>query len=268
MDKDQIGIKTPEYVSIQFQLAGLGSRIAAQLLDQLILTSFNLVVIIILFVLLGRDASFSGLENEVNSIILGAAIIIVFIANWGYFVFMEYFFGGKTIGKRVLGIRVIQENGHSLTLLSSFIRNFLRIIDQLPASYLLGMLMIFFHSKHKRIGDLAAGTIVVHERKAKSNRKLSLIEKEIHKRGISKNDLPVEPLTLRSIRAQDWDLIRTYSSRLWQLPASEREEITRKVAEVVFPKFGWETTGKSMAELEGTLLALYVKLRDEWEYES
>ncbi|MFK4996937.1 RDD family protein [Bacillus sp. N9] len=63
--------------------------------------------------------------------------------NWGYFIVFEFVSGGRTIGKRVIGIRVIQDNGHSITFLSSLIRNLLRVIDSLPTSYLLGMIMIF-----------------------------------------------------------------------------------------------------------------------------
>lgn len=267
MEKDQVGIKTPEFVSIQFQLAGLGSRAAAYLLDQLILTLANVIVVIILLVLLTGSASFSALSDELTSIIFGVAIVLLFIINWGYFVFMEFYFGGKTIGKRALGIRVIQENGHSLTLLSSFIRNFLRIVDSLPASYLTGLLMIFFHPQHKRVGDLVAGTIVVHERKAKRLGKLTPIEKEIQKRGLSKHDITIDEFSLRSLNAQDWNLIRTYSTRLLQLPLEERYDLTKRVADILFPKVGWDISGKSTHEVEDALLVLYLNLKDEWEFE-
>ncbi|RWR13542.1 RDD family protein [Siminovitchia fortis] len=267
MEKEQVGIKTPEFVSIQFQLAGLGSRAAAYLLDQFILTVANILVIIVLLILLTGGASISGLNDEITSIIFGIAIIGLFILNWGYFVFMEFYFGGKTIGKRALGIRVIQDNGHSLTLLSSFIRNFMRIVDSLPASYLTGLLMIFFHPQHKRVGDLVAGTIVVHERKAKRPGKLTPVEKEIQRRGLSKHDILIESFTLRALTAQDWNLVRTYSDRLLQLPLEERHDLTKQVAEILFPKLGWETTGKNTRELEDALLILYLNLKDEWEFE-
>lgn len=267
MEKEQVGIKTPEFVSIQFQLAGLGSRAAAYLLDQFILAVVNILVIIVLLILLSGGTSFSALDDEISSIIFGIAIIGLFIFNSGYYIFMEFYFGGKTIGKKILGIRVIQDNGHSLTLLSSFIRNFMRIVDSLPASYLTGLLMIFFHPKHKRVGDLVAGTIVVHERKVKRLGKLTPIEKEIQKRGLSKHDISIEEFSLRALNAQDWNLVRTYSSRLLQLPLEERHDLTKQVAEILFPKLGWDTTGKNTRELEDSLLILYLILKDEWEYE-
>ncbi|MFC4322204.1 RDD family protein [Litchfieldia salsa] len=266
MDQDQIDIKTPEYVSIQFQAAGLGSRASAFIIDQLLLILINsLILIITFFVFMGGPGLFF-FEN-VTTGPLAIAIILIFVLNWGYFFAFEYFNGGRTIGKKLAGIRVIQENGHSITILSSFIRNLLRIIDSLPTGYLVGILMIFFHSKHKRIGDLVAGTIVVHERKEKKKGKKSAIEKEIELRGISKESLMLEEWILKSFVLKDWKLINTYSNRLLQLPAFERKQLTVKVANILFPKIGLDAKGRSEADVENTLLALYLHLRDEWEFE-
>lgn len=266
MNQDQLDIKTPEYVSLQFRLAGLGSRAAAYIIDRLILAAANiLIVIILLFVMKGMsDLPFFIEENLVP---LAITIIILFILNWGYFFALEYFYGGRTIGKKVIGIRVIQENGHSITLLSSFIRNLIRIIDSLPTAYFLGIIMIFSHSKHKRLGDVVAGTIVVHERKVKRKKKLSPLEKEISMRGLSEENLQVDEWTVKSFTTKDWKLISTYAKRFLQLPVQERNQLTRQIAAILLPKIGIETVGKSEQELENTLLVLYLILREEWEYE-
>lgn len=266
MSQDQMGIKTPEYVSLQFQLAGLGSRTAAFIIDQLILMAVNILVLIALFVIvIGKPTML--FFTEVHSFIFGITIVGLFILNWGYFFAFEYFSGGRTIGKRFIGIRVIQDNGHSLTLLSSLIRNLLRIIDSMPANYFLGLIMIFFHSKHKRIGDLVAGTIVVHERKAKRTRKQSAIEKEIKKRGLTRDDLILEEWALNSLGMKDWNLVKTYSSHLHQLPITERELLTKQMANILFPRIGLEMAGKTDRDLENILLVLYLILLEEWEYE-
>ena len=266
MNQERVDIKTPEFVSLQFQSAGLGSRTAAFIIDQLILMTVNLIIVIgLVFVLYGFDDLFY--LAEFMSYPIAITMIVLFLLNWGYFFVLEYFSGGKTIGKRVVGIRVIQENGHSLTLLSSFIRNLLRIIDSLPANYLVGMLMIFFHSKNKRIGDLVGGTMVVHERKAKKKSKLSAIEKEIERRGLSKDDLEIEEWAFRSLEAKEWNLVKTYSHRLLQLPINERVQLTNKMAEILLPKIGIEIEGKEASELENILLILYLFLKEEWEFE-
>lgn len=266
MNDERIDIKTPEFVSLQFQLAGLGSRSAAFIIDQIILMIVNILVLVGLVIVITRDINFLAFVG-IDSLILGLAILGLFIVNTGYFVIMEYFSGGKTIGKRTLGIRTIQENGHSLTLLSSFIRNFLRIIDSLPGGYFLGIMLIFLHPKHKRIGDLVAGTIVVHERQTKRQNKQTPIEKEIAMKGLTKDDLVIEKWALKSIGQKDWKLIETYSNRLTQLSENERNGLTKKVANLLLPKFGLEVSGKSDLELENTLLVLYLILSEEWTYE-
>lgn len=268
MGKDQIGIKTPEFVSLQFQLAGLGSRAAAVIIDYSILTIVNIVIFLsFIFMMHGGSESFFFFSLNAESFFSGIVIIILFLLQWGYFVFMEYFTGGRTIGKKIIGIRVIRENGHGITFLSSIIRNLLRIIDILPFGYFIGMVMVFFHPKHKRIGDLVGGTIVVHERKKKGKKKMTPIEKEIEKRGIVTENYPVEDWALKSIEEKDWNLLKTYSERFPSLSISERYSLTGDVAKIVFPKVGWDITGKTNEDLENGLLALYEIVREEWEYD-
>ncbi|MCM3115676.1 RDD family protein [Neobacillus sp. MER 74] len=266
MNEDHLDIKTPEFVSIQFQIAGLGSRSAAFIIDQLLLMAFNILTLIVLFFVLDGMSKMEFIFIG-NSLPIAITIIALFIVNGGYFFAYEFFSGGRTLGKKLMGIRVIQENGHSITLLSSFIRNLIRIIDSLPTAYFLGIIMIFFHSKHKRLGDLVAGTIVVHERKAKRKKKLSPIENELDSRGLSKDDLILDEWTLKSLGMRDWKLIKTYANRFLHIPLDERNQLTEQIAMILFPKIGMDASGKTTAELENNLLVLYLVLLDEWEFE-
>lgn len=234
------------------------------IMDALILAITDTLLLLLLFFVVLSNVNPLITDSGVPFAIM---IIVLFVVNWGYFFVCEYFFAGKTIGKRLMGIRVIQENGHSVTLLSSFIRNLLRIVDMLPAAYFLGMIMMFFHSKHKRLGDIVAGTIVVHERKGKRGNKTTPLEKEIQLRELSKDSLNIEEWAIRSLGTKDWKLIKTYSHRLLQLPSMERNQRTKQVAEILLPKIGLETNGKGHQELENILLLLYINLKDEFEYE-
>src|SRR5699024_1653073 len=112
MTKDQIQIKTPECVSLQFRLTGLGSRAAAMIIDQVILTLANTGLILLLIFTINSDI-WQVMEY---GWMVAVWIIALFAVNWGYFFISEYFFNGKTIGKNIIGIRVIQENGHSITV--------------------------------------------------------------------------------------------------------------------------------------------------------
>ncbi|WP_164668688.1 RDD family protein [Virgibacillus doumboii] len=264
MNQEQVAVKTPEFVSLNFKLAGLGSRAGAMIIDQLLLTAFNFIMI--LFIVFVIRSDFTAFLNS-SSLPLAISIILIFIVYWGYFFVCEYFFGGKTLGKKLLGIRVIQENGHSITLLSSLIRNLLRIIDMLPTGYFVGIIMVFFHSRHKRLGDIVAGTIVVHERRGKNAKASSSIETEIESRGLTKEILSIDDWALRSFGMTEWKLLKSYSERLLQLEEADRKQLTRKLAMALFPKIGLEAEGLDYQETEDTLLALYLILKDEWEFE-
>ncbi|MCJ7842004.1 RDD family protein [Lederbergia sp. NSJ-179] len=265
MDQENIGIKTPEYISLQFQLAGIGSRAVAYIIDNAILTVCNLVLMIVgvLLYFAFPDSSFFW---QAQGYIIALLLIVFLFINYGYFVILEFFWGGKTIGKKIMGIRVIQENGHSITFLSSLIRNLLLIIDSLPY-YLVGLLMVFFHPKKKRLGDLLAGTIVVYDETAKRNKKQSAIEKEIQTRGLTKENITLEEWNLKSINMKDWNLVRTYVHRFKQLDVKDRLEMTEQVAQIIFPKLGLEMENRSKQELENMLLVIYLHLKEEWEYE-
>jgi uncharacterized RDD family membrane protein YckC len=266
MTEDHLDIKTPEYVAIQFQIAGLGSRAAAFIIDQTLLMLVNILTLVVLFFVMdGMESATFFLEK--SSFPIAIVVIALFVVNWGYFFCFEFFSGGRTLGKKVVGIRVIQENGHSITLLSSFIRNLVRLIDSLPTAYFLGIIMIFFHSKHKRLGDLVAGTIVVHERKAKKKQKLTPLEKEIKLRELSQDTLELDEWAVRSFTAKDWKLVSTYASRFQQLPIGERNQLTKQIADMLVPKIGIDVNGKTETELENDLLVLYLILKDEWEFE-
>ncbi|WP_421381943.1 RDD family protein [Bacillus salacetis] len=268
MHEEKVDIKTPEYVSLQFQTAGLGSRAAAFLIDQVLLTIINILVVLGLVWIMNLQTENPFVEAQAfHSGTLAIAVVALFVINWGYFLAYEFFSGGRTLGKKLIGIRVIQDNGQSITLLSSFIRNLMRIIDMLPAYYFVGMLMVFFHEKHKRLGDITAGTIVVHERRKKKAKKKSSIEKVIESRGLSKDSFDIEEGALKSLGAKEWKLLKTYSQRFTGVERNQRLVLTRKVAEIILPKIGMEVERQTEEELENILLVLYLKLKDEWEFE-
>jgi|SRR5690625_2106102 len=262
MEKEQIDIKTPEFVSLQFRLAGLGSRSAAMIIDQVIVTLAN-IALFFLFIFATNNNVWVMMDS---GWMLAIFLIAIFIINWGYFFVAEYFFNGKTIGKNMVGIRVIQENGHSITLLSALIRNLLRIIDMMPTAYFLGIVLVFFHSKHKRLGDMAGGTVVVLEESAAQKKKTSLV-KEIELRGLNKNSFYIDGIAYNSLGSKEYNLLRTYTSKLMELRDAQRSQLTIEMAEILMPKIGLETKGKSVYELENVLIVLYLKMKEDWEFE-
>jgi uncharacterized RDD family membrane protein YckC len=158
---DQLSIETPELVAIQMPLAGIGSRFIALLVDYLIwFTGLILLIWIFAFLLPGLNA-FNRLSAQWATAVY---VFLLFLFNWGYFTLFEAFWNGRTPGKRIARIRVIQRSGRAVGLFESMARNFIRYIDQIPFFYAVGAVAIFVTRDHQRLGDLAAGTLVVRDR--------------------------------------------------------------------------------------------------------
>lgn len=174
LDKE-VTVITPEQVQLQFQTAGIGSRAIAHLLDCLILLVVN-VLLFVFVILVSRLYSGSWLP-ALADYLLAITIVLWIILNLGYFVCSEAFMGGQTLGKRRLGMRVIQNNGQSATLLSIIIRNLFRLLDMMPAFYFVGVLSMFLSSKDKRVGDMVAGTMVVIEARFERIKRRKQLEK-------------------------------------------------------------------------------------------
>lgn len=154
-------VETPERVAIGYELAGLGSRFTALLLDGLI------VVAGLIALLLGAWIALGAAPAALAGVIWAVVVVLAFLWGWGYFVFLEGRRDGQTVGKRRLGIRVVHEGGYPLSMRGAMIRNLLRIVDAQPAvTWLLGGVVMLIDSRTRRLGDLAAGTVVVAERRA------------------------------------------------------------------------------------------------------
>jgi uncharacterized RDD family membrane protein YckC len=155
---------TTEKVPFRYRVAGLGSRFLAWLVDLLVLIGLDFVGAIVGSVLVaGRPG-------------LGRALFILwnFVVLWGYFLLFEWLWHGQTPGKALLGIRVIQWRGTAMNFFQAAVRNLLRVVDSLPVPLPLGPGLVGFvvaacNREHRRLGDLAADTLVVHvERRASS----------------------------------------------------------------------------------------------------
>ena len=157
----QLTIETPEQTSLEFAVAGLGSRFLALALDTLIQIAIGTIVIFATALL------FRALPGSLSlaRIWIGAvALAFFFLIYYGYFIFFEAVWNGQTVGKRAVHIRVIKDDGRNIQTIDSVGRNLLRIVDQLPFLYAIGIVSVLLSRKSQRLGDLVAGTVVVHER--------------------------------------------------------------------------------------------------------
>jgi uncharacterized membrane protein SpoIIM required for sporulation/uncharacterized RDD family membrane protein YckC len=155
--RQHLSVETPEHVMLDFEIAGIGSRALAALIDMAILLGV-LVAGALLLALLARLGVRLGAWAS-------AALLLASFALWyGYFTFFEGLRAGQTPGKRAAGIRVVRDTGHPVTLAAAATRNLVRVADFLPPPYLLGTLLVALHPRAKRLGDMVAGTVVVRDR--------------------------------------------------------------------------------------------------------
>jgi uncharacterized RDD family membrane protein YckC len=154
---DRIRIETPEHVVFDYELAGLVSRMVAGLIDLFFLAFILLALFVVVLAGMGGPQ-----ELAPWGLALGA--VAAFVVLWGYPIAFELFWRGQTPGKRLLGMRVIQEGGYSLTPQVVIVRNLVRVVDFLPGGYFLGIFVMMVNRRYKRVGDFVAGTIVIRDR--------------------------------------------------------------------------------------------------------
>lgn len=106
-------------------------------------------------------ATAAGAAQGLGSGGIGIGLILAFLLEWGYPVYFEYT-QGSTPGKQALSLRVVHENGSPLTLGSAMLRNLVRFVDFMPVGYLFGLISCLVSGRFQRLGDLAAGSLVVH----------------------------------------------------------------------------------------------------------
>lgn len=151
-------VETPERVRFRYRLAGPGRRGLAWLLDGVLRLMFLAAVALVV-------AALSGTPTLMN-VGLGVLSVIVFAVDWLYGAVFETLLGGRTPGKLALSLRVVHEDGSPATFPDYLLRNLLRAVDFVPALFGLGVLVMAIDPRFRRIGDWAAGTVVVVEDKA------------------------------------------------------------------------------------------------------
>jgi uncharacterized RDD family membrane protein YckC len=168
MQDHQLTIRTPEGVTFNLVLAGPISRSLAWLVDAVAIAAAAMGLFSVLNAL-------GKLNADISSAIF---LVAMFVVNLGYAMVLEWFWNGQTLGKRLLGLRVMDVRGLRLQPYQIIIRNLLRAVDSLPAAYLLGGLTSLFNRYAQRLGDLAANTIVIRERRVVEPDLDVILEKE------------------------------------------------------------------------------------------
>lgn len=203
-------ILSPERVEIRYRLAGLGTRAIAAAIDDTIIALVAGLALVGIGLFLGIFESLAW--DAPTQAILAFWTMGAFVAWFAYYIGFEIAWNGQTPGKRWMGLRVIRLDGSPIEPFNAFSRELLRLVDFFPPYYALGGTVAFFNSYWQRIGDLAAGTIVVREGHEVRTSKVSLWQ------------LPPEPTpqettvySVSGISPQEYRALRDYLNRRSEL---------------------------------------------------
>jgi uncharacterized RDD family membrane protein YckC len=245
--EDRYTFDTPESIDLSFDVAGIGSRFMAALIDTLLLLFLQAALGLLAVVVATR------LENVdiSSSVVLAIWSLASFLFLWGYYLIFELVWNGQTPGKRAVGLRTVREGGRPINLVASALRNLVRVIDFLPGFYGLGVLAMFIDKRSRRLGDLVAGTLVVKERK---NVTLDTLTGQAPPLPLPPRplDAPAAPLlpNLQLIKTEDYDLVQDFLRRRGELGPESRQRLGYQLAERMRQRLGLPSGGEPELFLE------------------
>ncbi len=220
---EKLDVQTPEQISLQFSLAGLGSRALALLVDSLIQLVVTIAIALII-AYFGRSLRLYWVWA--SNWMTAAVVFLFFCIYWGYFALFEILWSGQTPGKRQAQIRVISNSGRPITVFEGVSRNFLRAIDSL-FFYGVAALAAGLDKENRRLGDMVAGTVVVHDTRN--------IEDTMWYADESRTAHAVGDVA-GAITLIEFQLIETFLARRLDLPPEVRQAQAEAIAERVGPK--------------------------------
>jgi uncharacterized RDD family membrane protein YckC len=224
--REDYRLLTPENVELRYDVAGLGSRLGAALIDYAIIFSGYLALLFgsAAITAFGERifAPYPFRDTAYANALIGAALVIAFFGWWGYFLLFELLWGGQSPGKRALGLRVVRRDGQPLGFTPALVRNTLRWIDQ-PG--LIGVFIMLVDSESRRLGDLAAGTLVVREPRALKQQALQAIPMP----HIPEARVQALPNAAR-ITMAEYSVIREYFGRAPTLLEADADRLANRLA--------------------------------------
>ncbi|HTS11218.1 MAG TPA: RDD family protein [Candidatus Limnocylindrales bacterium] len=231
---DKLTIETPEQTSLDFPLAGIGSRFLAMAADTAIQTvTAGLIVIVIAFATPG----FAWIGKMAPQWAIAFVVLAIYFIYAGYFAFFEAIWNGQTPGKRYAKLRVMKDDGRPIGVYDAIARNLMRAVDSLPFAYGVGVVSIALSKNSKRLGDFVAGTVVVHEKTLEGAR--PFLE--------TKHDEAAPVYDTTSLTPDELRLIETFFSRRDSLEPAIRTSMAAQIANRVGGKLqvrvmGWPQT--------------------------
>lgn len=244
---DKIVIITPEQIELEYDLAGLGSRFVAFIIDSIV--QWSIIILLFVAMIISVPNLFeTGITSLISNVVAAICIVLIFVMLFGYFIFFETLWTGQTPGKKAAQIQVIKDNGEPISFSDSFLRNIFRIIDFLPWYYLLGIILILVNKQNKRLGDYVAKTIVV---RLKSN----LAPVVLPQLNVYSDVL----MDVSQITEAEFGLVRDFLLRRDQLRPGARKILAEKISSLLMNK---TQVDKNTMETEEFLEILAVRYKE------
>jgi uncharacterized RDD family membrane protein YckC len=212
-------ITTPEQVVFHYRVAGLITRMQAWLLDQVMLLLLRIVIGVVLLFSIAVLSTFG----------LILLLLAMFALDVGYYTWFEIYRSGQTWGKRWIGIRVVSARGARLRPVDAIVRNLLRVVDSLPPlTMFLGGTIALLDRYHRRLGDLAADTIVIQDIRRKLPKSMSLHQDRVNS---FQSDPVLRTRILRRVNRFERDFLLDLAMRREELEPIVRDRIFAESAE-------------------------------------
>jgi uncharacterized RDD family membrane protein YckC len=226
-----VDISTGESVAFSYELAGLGSRFIAVALDFTIQISVALAVFLIFaWIAYGLPnappVTLTTATKVATAILEGIIVFAAFLLFFGYFIFFEWLFEGRTPGKRLTGLRVVRDGGFPLDFTSAVVRNVVRILEFGIGFYAISAVATVLSPMNRRLGDMAAGTLVVREGKLERSAVLPVYASEERR----------DDSLARDLSPAERELVRRYVERRETLKAGPRDALAKRIADGIRPR--------------------------------
>lgn len=243
---DRYTIDTPENIEFAYEIAGIGSRFLAAIVDTLLIGIAEVVIVLLISLILASTERFA---DTAGSLLLAAGTLLAFIVLWGYYIAFELLWNGQSPGKRLIGLRVVREGGRPVTFVGSAIRNLIRIADFLPAFYGIGVVVMFIDRRARRLGDLAGGTLVVKERQGVTLE--SLVRGSVPAPPPNAGPLPEPTMPgIELVNEQDYTLIQEFLRRRGELGRDARLRLGAQLAGGLKSRMGLPLGGDAESFLQ------------------
>jgi uncharacterized RDD family membrane protein YckC len=214
-----LDVRTPESIEFSYDLAGVGSRFLAVMID----LAVQIAVVALAATIFARILPAHHAASR-DALTIAVAIAFVFLVFFGYFIVFEALWNGQTPGKKALGLRVVRDGGFPLDWGASLIRNLVRVVEAAAGFYAISAIVALLSPENRRVGDFAAGTLVV--RISRIDEAESLLEQL---------RAPVYASTA-FVSGEERALIRRFLERREGIVYERRATIAHQLAERVRPR--------------------------------